>query len=108
MSSTPEPVETPTETEPEQKRGFGEWVKYLWDEGIARKFIITHDDKNIVDLPLLIVVIAALVAPWLVAIGIVIAVVLGATISVKRKGGDDEASAEGEPESAVEGDAGTA
>ena len=108
MSSTPEPVETQTAAEPAQKRGFGEWVKYLWDEGIARKFIITHNEKNVVDLPLLVVVVAALVAPWLVAIGIVIAVVMGATISVKRRADDGEAGAGSDPESPAEGDAGTA
>jgi integral membrane sensor domain MASE1 len=68
--------ESPTAAEITREPGFKGWIKYLWQEGLARKFIITHEEKNVIHLPLLIVILAALVAPWLVAIGIVIAVVV--------------------------------
>ena len=89
MSTT---EETSAETESSREPGFMGWVKYLWVEGLARKFIITHDGKDVVNLPLLIVLLAALVAPWLVAIGIIVAVVMGARIAVERKAGGAEAT----------------
>ena len=106
--STTEESTTPTESTREP--GFMGWVKFLWQEGLARKFIVTHEDKQVVNLPLLLVIVAAFIAPWLVAIGVILAVVLGASVSVERKADDDEEATETSPTTAPasEGDAGQA
>lgn len=72
------------ETQDGREPGFMGWVKYLWAEGLLRKLIVDREGANVVRLPLTIVVVGALVAPWVLAIGLVIAVVTGHRVSIVR------------------------
>jgi hypothetical protein len=72
------------ETQDGREPGFMGWVKYLWAEGLLRKLIVDKEGANVVRLPLTVIVAGALVAPWLIAIGLVIAVVTGHRVSITR------------------------
>lgn len=66
--------------------GFKGMLKHLWAEGLARKFVVDREGSNIARVPLSIVIIGAIVAPWLAAAGVVLAVVTGCRIAVERDG----------------------
>lgn len=76
---------------PNTGRSFGEWVRYIWAEGLARHVIIEKaaEGKRPVNLPLTFVLIGAVLAPWLMALGVIAAVLLG--YSIRIEGGGDSA-----------------
>ena len=76
-----------------EQRLFGEWVRFLWRESIERRIVISKEERTAVNLPLLLVIIAAVVAPWLAAIGLVIGVVMGYRIGMERVGGEQNSLA---------------
>lgn len=80
-----------------QSRSFSEWITYIWAEGLARHVVVEKAEHRPVDLPLTFVVIAAVVAPWLVAIGVVIAVLKGYRLFVERRGDDGDMPEASEP-----------
>ncbi len=66
-------------------------VKELIHEGNVRRIVIANEDgKTIIEFPVTVGVVGALLLPLLVAVGAVAAVVTNCTIRVERKGeGDD-------------------
>lgn len=73
---------------PNSGRSFGEWVRYVWDEGLARHVIIEKaaEGKRPVNLPLTFVLVGGLLAPWLLALGVLVAVLRGYAIRVEGGG----------------------
>jgi hypothetical protein len=69
-------------------------VKDLVQEGNVRRIIIKHDDRTILEFPLTLGVVGALIAPQLAALGAIAALLARASITVEREengapGGDD-------------------
>lgn len=66
-----------------------EWLerlKQLIREGNVTKVIVRHDDQTLLEIPVTAGVIGALLMPTLAAVGVVAAMVTGATIVVERRG----------------------
>ncbi len=61
-----------------------EKVKQLIHEGNVRRIIIKHGEHTVVELPVTIGVVAAVLAPMLAAVGAIAAVVTDCTIEVER------------------------
>ena len=59
-------------------------VKKLVHEGNVRRVIIKQDDRAIVEFPLTVGVVGAMLAPMLAAVGAVAALVSDCTIEVER------------------------
>lgn len=78
-------------------RSFKEWVSYVWHEGMARHVFVFREDHTPLDLPLIVVILGALLAPWLLAIGVVVALVAGYRLEIRRTPDEavDDALAEG-------------
>lgn len=63
-------------------------VKYVLREGNIRHAVVTgKNGTRYVDLSLTIVIVFAVLAPWLAAIGVVLAVVTGCSLQVIRNDG---------------------
>lgn len=75
----------------DDNRSFGDRVKYYWHESLARHVTFRKGDRTALDLPLLVVIIAAIVAPWLAAGAVVVALIVGYEIRMRR---DEEPAAE--------------
>jgi Domain of unknown function (DUF4342) len=60
-------------------------LKELVREGNVRKVIIKHDDRTIVEIPLTIGVVGALLAPQLAALGAIAALLSRASVTVERE-----------------------
>ena len=71
--------------------------KKVVKKGNATHLVIDKGGKTVVDLPLTIVVIGAVLAPWLAAAGAIVAVVTGHRMSINNPEG-----ARGDAESATE------
>ncbi|HET7738171.1 MAG TPA: DUF4342 domain-containing protein [Tepidiformaceae bacterium] len=72
-------------SESEQQRSFGDQVKRIWQEGKIRHAVVTgKSGHRYVDVPLTIVIVAGVLAPWLAALGVVLAVVMGCRLEVLR------------------------
>jgi Domain of unknown function (DUF4342) len=70
-------------------------IKELIAEGNVRKVTIKNaDDRTMLEIPLTIGVVGALIAPVAAAIGAVAALVTECTITVTRDGESDEAGSE--------------
>lgn len=67
-----------------ENRSFGEWVEYLWHESLERHVVIRNSERVAFDLPLLVVIIAAVVAPWLAAGAVVVALIVGYRLEMTR------------------------
>lgn len=78
----------------QKDRSFLEQVKHIIHEGNVRHAVVeSKSGHRYVDLPLTLVILGAAFAPWLAAIGVVIAVVAGSAMRVERHGeGEDSAS----------------
>lgn len=63
--------------------GFKERAKDLVHEGNVRHVLVEKDGRVVVDLPLTIIVISALLAVWLVAILAIVAVLSGCEIRIE-------------------------
>jgi hypothetical protein len=61
-------------------------VKQLIHEGNVRRIVIKQDENTILEMPLTIGVVGAVLAPALAAIGAVAALVTDCTIEVEREG----------------------
>ena len=61
-------------------------VKKLIHEGNVRRIIIKDEKgKNLLEIPMTIGVVGAIIAPWLAALGVIGAIVTNCTIVVVRK-----------------------
>ncbi len=78
--------------------GLQEQLKSLWHAGMVRHVYVRKDEHTPVDLPLLVVIVVGMFAPWLLGIGLVIALLLGYRFEVENTeetaaaasaGGDD-------------------
>ncbi|MBI5949353.1 MAG: DUF4342 domain-containing protein [Chloroflexi bacterium] len=71
---------------PAPKRSFKEQVSHLWQEGMVQHVVITaKSGRRVIDVPLVVVIGVGIVAPWVAAIGAVIAVVRGGKIGTERQ-----------------------
>ncbi|HEY7030979.1 MAG TPA: DUF4342 domain-containing protein [Thermomicrobiales bacterium] len=59
-------------------------VKRLIHAGNVRRIVVTQGDRTVVDVPLTVGAVGALLAPWLAAAGTLVALVTGCTIRLKR------------------------
>jgi len=64
-----------------------EKVKEIVHEGNIRRIIVKHDDKTVVEIPLTVGVIGALIAPQIAALGVIGAVLTKCTIIVEKEEG---------------------
>jgi hypothetical protein len=62
--------------ETNQKPARGQ-IRAGYDEGMRRRFVVRKGDNVVLDLPLLLVVIGAILAPWVAVAGGILAVVNG-------------------------------
>lgn len=77
--------------------GFRGRVGKVWREGKTIHVVVTaKDGRRLVDLPLTVVVVGGVLAPWALAIGVVVAVVVGARLETERT--DGPIASEGAPE----------
>jgi len=60
-------------------------LSWLWREGLARRVIAEKGGRRAVDLPLTVFLIAAVLAPWLVALGGIAGILLGYQFHVERE-----------------------
>ena len=63
-------------------------VKELLRDRHVRRIIVRHDGRIVVDLPLTVGIVGAVLAPELAALGAVAALLTECTIDVERKAGD--------------------
>lgn len=76
---------TPTTTPAD--RSFRARLRYVLPEGSVRHAVVDSKGAHrYIDLPLTVVIVGAVLAPWLAAIGAVVAVVAGCSIRVERHG----------------------
>lgn len=66
-----------------EKKGLGERIGDIVREGNARHIIAEKEGRRLVDLPLTVIVISVILAPWLVAILAAIAVIAGYSIRME-------------------------
>lgn len=59
-------------------------MRWLWQEGLARRVVAEKGARRPVDMPLTAFLIAAVLAPWLVALGGVAGILLGYQFRVDR------------------------
>lgn len=64
--------------------GLQEQLKSLWHAGMVRHVYVRKDEHTPVDLPLLVVIVVGMFAPWLLGIGLVIALLLGYRFEVEN------------------------
>jgi len=62
-----------------------EKVKEIVHEGNIRRIIVKHDDKTVVEIPLTVGVIGALIAPQIAALGVIGALLTKCTIIVEKE-----------------------
>lgn len=75
-----------------QQRSFRERARYVVHEGNVRHAVVeSKHGHRYVDLPLTLVIVGAIFAPWLAAVGVVIAVFTGCSMRVERHDGRPEA-----------------
>lgn len=65
----------------------------LFHEGNARHVVVHKEGRSIADLPLTIVVVGTLLAPWLAALLALIALLTGYRIEMRREAEKDAATA---------------
>lgn len=65
-------------------RSFRQWVRDTWNAGMAIRAIVEKEGRRIVDLPLNVVIIAGILAPWALGIGVVVAVIAGYRLYTER------------------------
>jgi hypothetical protein len=65
-------------------RSFRQWVRDTWNAGMAIHAIVEKGGRRIVDLPLNVVIIAGILAPWALGIGVVVAVIAGYRLYTER------------------------
>ncbi len=63
--------------------GLREQVKSLWRAGMVRHVYVRKEGHTPIDLPLLLVLAGGLLAPWLLGIGVVVALLLGYRLDVE-------------------------
>jgi hypothetical protein len=59
-------------------------VRRVLHEGNIRRLVVRKPERVLVDLPLTIVIIATVIAPWLVGLGLVAGVITGHSISMVK------------------------
>lgn len=80
-------------------------LKALFQEGNARHVLMKKDTSQLVNLPLNIVLLGTLLAPWLVLIGIVIGLVKGYRLELTNPDRHEDAGSSPKPDSSHSTDA---
>ncbi len=66
-----------------ERSGLQEQLKSLWRAGMVRHVYVRKEGHTPIDLPLLLVLAGGLLAPWLLGIGVVVALLLGYRLDVE-------------------------
>lgn len=74
-------MQTPTS---EQESGFKALIRRVWHGGLVRRVMVTREGRTLVDVPLTVIVIGGVLAPWLLALGAVVAVLTGCQLAVRQ------------------------
>ncbi|MGE0570472.1 MAG: DUF4342 domain-containing protein [Dehalococcoidia bacterium] len=74
-------MDTPTS---DQDSGFKAFVRRVWQGGLVRRVTVTREGRTLVDVPLTVIVIGGVLAPWLLALGAVVAVLTGCQLAVRQ------------------------
>jgi hypothetical protein len=69
---------------PAPRSSFGDRVRWLWHEGLVRHVVVQKDGHRPIDLPLTAIIVGGVLAPWLLAIGVVVAVITGYKMETER------------------------
>ena len=77
-----------------ERSGLQEQLKSLWRAGMVRHVYVRKEGHTPIDLPLLLVLAGGLLAPWLLGIGVVVALLVGYRLDVEIV--EDAAEADGE------------
>ena len=85
VSPTPEKVPTRWEEMQVQGEHLMEQVKHLIHEGNVRRIIVKHEGQTVVELPVTVGVVGAVLAPMLAAVGAIGAILTQCTIEVERR-----------------------
>ena len=79
-------------------------LRWLWNEGQARRVVAEKDHRRVVDIPLTAFLIAAVLAPWLVALGGIAGILLGYQFRVNHEPVEPEPAEMDDARAAGEGD----
>lgn len=81
------PEKVPTRWEEMQVQGehLKEQVKHLIHEGNVRRIIVKHEGQTVVELPVTVGVVGAVLSPMLAAVGAIGAILTQCTIEVERR-----------------------
>jgi hypothetical protein len=64
---------------------FYDFARHWIAVGNARRFVVRHNNQDLVQLPLTVAVVATILAPQLVAIGIIAAILSSCSIEVRHE-----------------------
>lgn len=81
----PQPEHTAWEEFQVQGEHLMEQVKKLIHEGNVRRIIVKHEGQTVVELPVTVGVVGAVLAPMLAAVGAIGAIVTRCTVEVQRR-----------------------
>ena len=83
--NTPEKQSTRWDELQVQGEQLMEQVKRLIHEGNVRRIVVKHDGQTVVELPVTVGVVGAVLAPMLAAVGAIGAILTQCTIEVERR-----------------------
>lgn len=71
--------------ERKQNESFTDWVSRWWGKGVRTRLVITRKDVVFVNLSVLYLLVAAVMAPHLALLSLVLVLLLGCRVSLKRR-----------------------
>ncbi|MCC6419272.1 MAG: DUF4342 domain-containing protein [Gemmataceae bacterium] len=86
-----------------EKTSLTDRLRHLWSEGLTRHVVVAQGDHRVLDLPLTIVVVATVLAPWLVGVGALLALLTAHHIGLERRGNDAPAPASPDAGAPIDG-----
>lgn len=81
----------------EELSGIKGFALKVWRGGLARRVLVTRQGRILVDVPLTVVVVGGVLAPWLLGLGAVAAVVTGCQLAVRQPPPETDDEVEDEP-----------
>ena len=91
------PQQTTTQAIKGQGAQLIDQIKQLIHEGNVRRIVVKQDERTVAEFPLTVGVVGAAVAPYLAAIGALVALLTDCTIEVERVGNEPTTTIEGAP-----------
>ena len=74
--------------QPDQQQSKKDRLKDLFNEGMRRHVRMTKEERTIVNLPLNVVILGTLLAPWLIGILVLIGLMAGYNVTLDRDADD--------------------